>query len=119
MSQAVNSLAELIAVLQKAIKTNAQQLQFIVIDGSLFPEAGTFAGYVGRAVTITQIKDQPLLTFDSTSVTLKGTSPLFSTTEYDVEWTGTVPATTPLLKMVARPSTGQSWSFAKEFPGLP
>ncbi|MGH9932208.1 MAG: hypothetical protein ACREA9_23650, partial [Pyrinomonadaceae bacterium] len=119
MSTPVHSLAELIAVLQDAIKTNAAQLQFIVIDGNLFPEAGTLASYLGHPVTITQFPGKPLLTSDATSVSLKGTSALFSEILYDVDWTGAVPETTPLLKMVAKPSAGQNWSFAKEFPGLP
>src|SRR5206468_1646457 len=38
---------------------------------------------------------------------------------YDVVWTGTVPQTTALLVMTARPAADQKWSFGAEFPGLP
>lgn len=120
MPQPVQSLPELIAVLKGAIQTDPQGLQFILLDADLFAQAGTLAGFFGpNPLTITQQPNKELLTSDSTSVTLTGTATLFGGVTYDVVMTGTVPATTPLLKMKATPPAGQTWPFATEFPGLP
>ena len=120
MPQPVESLAQLIEVLTKAIKTNGEGLSYILLDGALFTQAGTLAGYLGAGpLTITQLPGQPLLTFDAVSVTLAGTSPLFGKATYELRLIGTVPHTTPLLRMSGSPSAGEEWSFSDEFPGLP
>jgi hypothetical protein len=120
MPQPVESLAQLIEVLTKAIKTNGEGLSYISLDGDLFTQAGILAGYLGSGpLTITQLPGQPLLTSDTTSVTLKGTSPLFGKAQYEVSLIGRVPQTTPLLRMSGSPLPGEEWSFGTEFPGLP
>ncbi|HEY6315420.1 MAG TPA: LysM peptidoglycan-binding domain-containing protein [Streptosporangiaceae bacterium] len=113
------TLQELIDLLKANIGVDPDGRQFIDLSAALFTEAGVFVAYLARTtLRITQRQGTTFFDPQPDHVALRGTAEVFAGVEYDVEWTGRVPARTPLLDMRAAP-VGPGWTFGGSFPGLP
>jgi hypothetical protein len=113
------TLQELIDLLRENIGTDPDGREFIDLSAALFTEAGVFVAYLARTtLRITQRQGTEFFDPQPDHVALHGTAEVFAGVEYDVVWTGRVPARTPLLDMAATPA-GRGWTFGGSFPGLP
>lgn len=98
------TLQELIDLLRENIGTDPDGREFIDLSAALFTEAGVFVAYLARTtLRITQREGTEFFDPQPDHVALHGTAEVFAGVEYDVVWTGRVPARTPLLDMAATP----------------
>ncbi len=129
MTNTILNLDQLIEVLQSAVR-GEPGAQFLVLDGDLFPAAGTLVDFLklpDGQLRIDQMTGQDLVQPDRAQNLVKvvGSAGLFqpnppATIQYNIEITGRVPqADVVHLDLKGTPADAISWKFADNFVKLP